>query len=213
MRVGIFGGTFDPVHHGHLRAAEEIRESFSLDRVYFVPVFVPPHKTNRRISDVKDRLAMVRLGIKGNSLFKLSDVEVKRGGISYSIDTLCVMEKRSEELYYLIGLDAFLELHTWHRYTDLFHHTNFVVMVRPGRERRTGLRMFPAKVRKQIKPLGDGVYQHVSGKKIYVRLVTQLDISATNIRKSVGEGRSIRYLVPATVEKYIDERKLYQGVH
>ena len=210
MRAGIFGGTFDPVHNGHLRAAEEIGESFSLEKIYFVPVFIPPHKNNRQISDAADRLAMVRLAIKGNNRFKVSDAELKRGGISYSIDTIQVMEKKFEELYYLIGVDAFSEIHTWHRYTDLFYHTNFVVMVRPNHKRKTGLMMFPAAVRKHMKRLNDGTFKHVSGRKVYLHFVTQLDISATRIRASIGEDKSIRYLVPSAVEKHIKERKLYQ---
>lgn len=209
MKIGIIGGTFDPVHNGHLRAAEEIRESFSLERIYFVPVLIPPHKKNRQISDVKDRLAMLRFAIKGNSLFKISDIEAKRGGISYSIDTLRVMEEKFGELYYLIGIDAFSEIHTWRRYTDLFFHTNFIVMVRPSHKRKSGLAMFPAGVRRQMKILDDGTFQHVSGKMVYLQLITQLDISGTKIRKSVGEDTSIRYLVPAAVEKYIKDRRLY----
>jgi nicotinate-nucleotide adenylyltransferase len=210
MRIGIFGGTFDPIHNGHLRAAEEVGESFSLERIYFVPVFIPPHKKDQKISGVEDRLNMVRLAIKGNSFFKLSDIEVKRGGISYSIDTINSMEKKFDELYYLIGVDAFSEIHTWHRYTDLFYHTNFIVMVRPSHTRESGLRMFPSRVRKHIKALDDRTFEHVSGKRVHLQLVTQLDISATRIRFSMGEGKSIRYLVPSQVEKYIKGKELYQ---
>ena len=210
MKVGIFGGTFDPVHNGHLRVAEEIGESFSLEKIYFVPVYIPPHKSNRKISDVEDRLAMVRLAIKGNSRFTLSDIEARRGGVSYSIDTIQVMEKKFKELYYLIGVDAFSEIDTWHRYKDLFYHTNFIVMVRPNHKGRSGLMMFPTGVRKHMKRLDDGIYEHGSGRKVCLQFVTQLDISATKIRASVNGGKSIRYLVPSTVEKYIKERKLYQ---
>lgn len=210
MRVGIFGGTFDPIHNGHLRAAEEVGESFSLEKIYFVPVFIPPHKKDQNISGVEDRLNMVRLAIKGNSFFKLSDIEVKRGGISYSMDTIKSMGKKFEELYYLIGVDAFSEIHTWHQYTDLFYHTNFIVMVRPSHARESGLRMFPSHVRKYIKALDDRTFEHVSGKRVHLQLVTQLDISATRIRFFTGEGKSIRYLVPSQVEKYIKGKELYQ---
>lgn len=210
MKKGIFGGTFNPIHNGHLRAAEEIREFFTLDRVFFVPAFIPPHKKTREIADAEDRLAMVRRAIKGNSLFTLSAIEIKRGGISYSIDTLQAMEKKLDELYYLIGIDAFSEIHTWHRYTDLFSRTNFIVMVRPSHKKMTGLSLFPPKVRSEMKILDEETFQHISGKKVYLRYITQLDISATKIRTSVGDGKSIRYLVPAAVERYIEKRKLYQ---
>jgi nicotinate-nucleotide adenylyltransferase len=210
VKAGIFGGTFNPIHNGHLRAAEEIRESFALDTIYFVPAFIPPHKKTKEIADAKDRIAMVRRAIKGNSLFTMSGIETQRGGISYSIDTLVTMEKKLNDMYYLIGIDAFLEIHTWHRYADLFSHTNFVVMIRPSPKRQSGLSMFPAKVRKEMTILEGGVFLHASGKKVYLHRVTQLDISATQIRESVKTGKSIRYLVPAAVEKYIKDKKLYQ---
>lgn len=208
--IGIFGGTFDPVHNGHLRAAEEIGEFFSLEKIYFVPVCIPPHKGNKTISDVEDRLAMVRLAIKGNNRFILSDIEARRGGVSYSFDTIQFMEKKFKKLYYLIGVDAFSEIHTWHRYMDLFYHTNFVVMVRPNHKKKSGLMMFPRDVRKKMKRIDDSTFEHESGKRVYLQFVTQLDISATAIRASVREGKSIRYLVPATVERYIKEKMLFQ---
>lgn len=208
--VGIFGGTFDPVHNGHLRAAEEIGEFFSLEKIYFVPVCIPPHKGDRTISDVEDRLAMVRLAIKGNNRFMVSDIEARRGGVSYSFDTILFMEKRYKKLFYLIGLDAFSEIHTWHRYEDLFYHTHFVVMVRPNHTKKSGLMMFPSDVRKKMKHIDESTFEHESGKKVFLHFVTQLDISATTIRASVREGKSIRYLVPATVEKYIKEKRIYQ---
>ena len=210
MRVGIFGGTFDPVHNGHLRAAEEIGESFSLEKVYFVPAYIPPHKNTGNISAMEDRLAMVRLAIKGNRRFSASDAELRRGGISYSIDTIEIMEKRFKDVYYLIGVDAFDEIDTWHRYEDLFYHTNFIVMVRPNHRKKSGLTMFPKNVRKQMTPLNDSSFQHNSGRQVYLQLITQLDISATRIRTSVGSRKSIRYLVPPAVETYIKEKGLYQ---
>ena len=210
MKTGIFGGTFNPIHNGHLRAAEEIRESFALDKVYFVPAFIPPHKRSKEIAEANDRIAMVRLAIKGNMLFSLSSIEIKRGGISYSIDTIQAMGKKLGEIYYLIGIDAFSEIHTWHRYAELFSHTNFVVMVRPSHKRRSGLFLFPSRVRKEMRVIDDKTFQHTSGRKIYLHHVTQLDISATRIRESANRGMSIRYLVPAPVEKYIQDKRLYQ---
>ena len=153
MRVGIFGGTFDPVHNGHLRAAEEIGESFSLEKVYFVPAYIPPHKNTGNISAMEDRLAMVRLAIKGNRRFSASDAELRRGGISYSIDTIEIMEKRFKDAYYLIGVMPSMKLI---RGTGMriFYHTNFIVMVRPN-HRKSPLTMFPKNVWKQMTPLND----------------------------------------------------------
>jgi nicotinate-nucleotide adenylyltransferase len=155
MKVGIFGGTFDPVHIGHLRAAEEIRESFALDRIYFVPVLIPPHKRDQYITAAGDRSKMIKLAIRGNRFLKQSELEIRRGGISYSIDTICAIEKRFGDPYFLIGADAFSEIHTWHRYPELFSHANFIVMVRPNHGKLVSLNIFPPDVREQMKVSGD----------------------------------------------------------
>lgn len=210
MRVGVFGGTFDPIHTGHLRAAEEVRELFSLSRIYFIPVFIPPHKRSREISGIDDRLAMAGLAIKGNRFFKVSDMEAKRGGISYSIDTITTIEETFGDVYFLIGADAFSEIDTWHRYPDLFSHADFVVMVRPGHKGTSGLAMFPPDVRKNMKAVDERTFKHASGKHTYLQPITQLDISATKIRTYAGEGKSIRYLVPRAVENYIAREGLYR---
>jgi nicotinate-nucleotide adenylyltransferase len=210
MAIGIFGGTFDPVHTGHLRAAEEVRESFGLDKVFFVPGYLPPHKRNVRISDAQDRLKMVGLAIRENSFFKASDIEIRRGGISYTIDTIKRLEKRFDSLYFLIGADAFSEIDTWHDYRDLFYHTHFVVMVRPTHSRRSGVEMFPADIRNSLKILDASTFEHVSGRRIYLHKVTQLAISSTRIRASVQNNQSIRYLVPQPVERFISQRGLYR---
>jgi nicotinate-nucleotide adenylyltransferase len=140
----------------------------------------------------------------------LSDVEARRGGVSYSMDTINVMGKKFGELYYLIGVDAFAEIHTWHRFTDLFYHTHFVVMIRPSHKGRSGLKMFPSGVKEHMKVLDDMTFQHVSGNRVHLQGVTQLDISATRIRELIRDGKSIQYLVPASVEKYVKDRGLYQ---
>ncbi|OPY75983.1 MAG: putative nicotinate-nucleotide adenylyltransferase [Syntrophorhabdus sp. PtaU1.Bin153] len=209
MRVGIFGGTFDPIHVGHLRAAEEVRELFSLSRIYFIPACVPPHKRDQQISRIDDRLMMAGLAIKGNRFFKVSDIEAKRDGISYSIDTITAIEATFGNVYFLVGADAFSEIDTWHRYTDLFSHTDFVVMVRPGHGGASGLAMFPPSVRQDMMVVDERTFEHVSGKRTYVQPITQLDISATKIRRYVAEGKSIKYLVSPAVEAYIARQSLY----
>ena len=210
MAIGIFGGTFDPVHFGHLRIAEEIREDFSLERIYFVPAYVPPHKTERRIADATERLRMVKSAIRGNRFFHVSDVEIRRGGPSYTLDTLKYFEKKFEELYFLIGIDAFEQIDTWHAYPELFYHTNFVVLTRPSGKKRTITQMLPAEVRRHMRKQNAMLCVHNSGKKIYMRHVTPIDISSTGIKELLKNGRSIRYLVPASVERFIDQRGLYR---
>ncbi|OPY70790.1 MAG: putative nicotinate-nucleotide adenylyltransferase [Syntrophorhabdus sp. PtaU1.Bin002] len=210
MRVGIFGGTFDPIHVGHLRAAEEVRELFSLNRIYFVPACIPPHKRDQQISRINDRLMMAGLAVKGNRFFKVSDIEAKRDGISYSIDTITAIEGTFGDVYFLIGADAFSEIDTWHRYRDLFSHADFVVMVRPGHSGISGLAMFPPDVRESMKAVDERTFEHTSGKHTYLQPITQLDVSATKIRAHAGEGKSIKYLVPPAVETYIVKQGLYR---
>ena len=209
MAIGIFGGTFDPIHMGHLRVAEEIREIFSLEKIYFVPGGIPPHKRRQGITSAEERLQMVRTALKGNKFFRASEIETKRKGPSYTIDTLKAFEKRFEELYFLIGIDAFSQIDTWHRYRELFYHTNFIVMTRPSGKKQTIPEMLPNDVRKEIRKNNDTMCLHKSGKKIYLHDITQIDISSTKIKELLKRDRSIRYLVPASVEKTITERGLY----
>lgn len=210
MRVGIFGGTFDPVHIGHLRAAEEIREQYLLDKVYFVPAHMPPHKRTRNITDPDLRLRMLRAAIRGNRGLHASEIEIKSGGVSYSINTIKAFEKRFKKLYFVIGIDAFSEIDTWHNYREIFSHTNFIIMERPLNREKTADDLFPPGIRKDINRVGENTYEHASGKRIHMQTVTQLDISSTQIRDSARSGRSIKYLVPQSVERIINEGKLYR---
>jgi nicotinate-nucleotide adenylyltransferase len=209
MAIGILGGTFDPIHMGHLRIAEEIREIFSLEGIYFVPGGTPPHKRRRKITDAEERLRMVRSAVKGNRFFRVSEIETKRSGPSYTIDTLKAFEKHFDELYFLMGIDAFSQINTWHLYRELFYHTNFIVMTRPSSKKQTISEMLPDDVKKDIRKGNDALCFHKSGKKIYLHDITQIDISSTKIKELLKKHRSIRYLVPASVEKIIIERGLY----
>lgn len=211
MAIGIFGGTFDPVHMGHLRIAEEIREIFSLEKIYFIPGGIPPHKRRRKIAGANERLLMLKTAIKGNRFFRLSEIETRRKGPSYTIDTLKVFQKHFDELYFLIGIDAFSQIDTWHLYPELFYYTNFIVMTRPSSRKQVILEMLPGDVQKDIRKSNDSLCVHKSGKKIHLHDITQIDISSTKIKELLKKHRSIRYLVPASVEKIIAERGLYTG--
>lgn len=210
MKIGLFGGTFDPVHIGHLRAAEEIRESFLLDRVYFIPAYIPPHKRRQGITDADIRLRMIKSAIRGNPYLRASEIELKREGVSYSIDTVRAFEKRFKTLYFIIGIDAFSEIDTWHDYREIFHHTNFIIMIRPSNGKTFIKDIFPEDLKVKMKKMGNFSFQHVSGNKIYLHRVTQLDISSTGIRENVKNGKTTRYIVPQTVEKIISEKGLYR---
>ncbi len=210
MKIGIFGGTFDPVHMGHLRVAEEVREFFSLERIVFIPVFIPPHKRGHRITDAGDRLEMLKAGTRGNRFFQTSEIEIQRKGVSYTIDTLRAFEKRSRETYFLIGIDAFSEIHTWHEYGKLFYHSHFIVMTRPARKQSSLPNILPHDMRKEVRVIDENILEHQSGNRIYLHEITQLDISSTKIKQLLQNGRSVRYLVPGPVERYINQRGLYR---
>jgi nicotinate-nucleotide adenylyltransferase len=211
MKIGIFGGTFDPVHIGHLRAAEEIREGFPLNRIYFVPANIPPNKRSKEITGVDVRIEMLKAAVRGNRYLSVSDVEAKRGGISYTIDTIRSYARDRDEPFFIIGMDAFLEIDTWYDYENLFYHTNFIVITRPFGTTTNGIDIFPSPAREAIRKKGEGEYEHRSGKKIYLKDVTAIGVSSTDIRRYVKDGRSIRYIVPESVKRIIIRRGLYRG--
>jgi nicotinate-nucleotide adenylyltransferase len=215
LNIGLFGGTFNPVHLGHLRAAEEIREQRGLDRVVFIPAYEPPHKKRTGVP-AADRFEMVRLAIGGNERFALSDIELRRQGSSYSFETIEHFRARcaaADELYFIMGLDAFREIHTWKHYPDIFGLCHFVVMSRPG----PGLQEADPE---RHAPAGFGTlfsynaagrcYEHGSGMRLYFCGIPLLDISSTRVREAVAAGRSVKYLVPDSVAEYILGHDLYR---
>jgi nicotinate-nucleotide adenylyltransferase len=213
MNIGVYGGTFNPIHFGHLRAAEEICYRFRLSKVLFVPSAQPPHKNCKEIIDPLHRLKMATLAITGNEHFQVSDIEVNRSGKSYTIDTLRELKRQNPEknFYFIAGLDAFREIHTWHRWRELFAETDFVVTSRPGVPEPGRGKLIPAAVRREFKySARDNVFVHRSGCRVYFVKVTGIDISSSAIRKMVREGQSIRYLLPRRAIEYIVENKLYR---
>jgi nicotinate-nucleotide adenylyltransferase len=215
MKIGLFGGTFDPIHWGHLRSAEEVSETFGLDRVYFIPAAVPPHKRGQTTTPARDRLQMVRLAVAKNPKFSVSTVEISRAGVSYSIDTIrefAATLDKNDSLYFIIGLDAFREIGTWKDFADIFPLCNFIVTSRPGSKERDPLKGTGVAVKKLFcYDFKSKEYRHKSGTRVYFDELTDIAISASEIRALVKEGKSIRYLVPAEVEKYIKRRALYNN--
>ncbi|HWO43022.1 MAG TPA: nicotinate-nucleotide adenylyltransferase [Candidatus Eisenbacteria bacterium] len=214
MRIGLFGGTFDPIHWGHLRSAEEVREAFALDRILFIPSAKPPHKRGEPTTPARDRLAMVRLAVAGNPGFAVSTVEVRRRGVSYSIDTLryfAVRNKGRHSYFFILGLDAFREIGTWKAFRELFPLCNFIVTSRPGSRDSNPLRGTSIAVKKLFcYAPSERLYRHRSGTSLQFLKLTDFAVSASDIRRRVNEGKSIRYLVPETVEAYIKKRGLYR---
>ena len=214
MRIGLFGGTFDPIHWGHLRSAEEVRESFALDRILFIPTAKPPHKRGQTKTAARDRLAMVRLALASNPKFRVSNVEINRPGVSYSVDTLryfAARRRANDTYYFVLGLDAFREIETWKDFRQVFPLCNFIVTSRPGSRKSKLLSGISVAVRKlfcydSIKK----IHRHRSGTTLHFLQLTDFAVSASDIRARVREGKSIRYLVPDAVEDYINKRGLYR---
>ncbi len=189
-RIGILGGSFDPIHIGHLIVAQMTLETMQLDKVIFIPVSISPHKNikKRIMSSPIDRYQMVKLAIKGHPFFEISDYEVKKGGISYSIDTalhLRNLYQDSADFIYIIGEDLVNHLENWRQIDDLVKIVRFAVIHRPGIKKKN--RVFS--------------YDDVS--------VPGIDISSSFIRKRVREGKSIDYFVPSMVAQYVYKMKLY----
>ncbi|HSR13175.1 MAG TPA: nicotinate-nucleotide adenylyltransferase [Thermodesulfobacteriota bacterium] len=214
-RIGLFGGTFNPIHFGHLRPAEEIAEQMLLEQVIFIPSAAPPHKKKQDILDAPLRLEMVRLAIADNARFALSAVEAERSGTSYSIETVEHLRRQfgpdKGELFFIVGLDAFLEIDTWKEYRALFSLCHFVVMTRPGFEKIFSSEHLPVELANEF-CYDDRrkAFRHRSGFHVYPREITALDISSTRIRENLRDGRSVRYLVPDRVEEFIRAHGLYR---
>jgi nicotinate-nucleotide adenylyltransferase len=185
MRTALYGGSFDPVHHGHLILAREAMEQLGLDRVVFIPAAHSPHKLARQPVPADLRLRMVREAIAGEARFQCDSSETEKEGPSFTVDTVTVWRQREpgDEFFYLIGEDNVRELHTWRRYDELRRMVQFVVFERHS-----------------TAPAHD-----------FPRVRRRVDISATDIRKRVADGRSIRYLVPEPVRVIIESHRLYQG--
>ncbi len=214
MKIGLFGGTFDPIHWGHLRSAEEVREAFRLDKILFIPAAVPPLKRTAGTTPALERLAMVRRAVAGNRAFAVSDVELGRPGISFSIDTLryFARERPDDALYFILGMDAFRDIGKWKDFQELFALGNFIVTSRPRSGELLAPDDIPVAARKSFcYDSKKNAYRHQSGTRLHYLKLTDIAISASDIRARVKAGKSIRYLVPPAVERYIERRGLYRG--
>lgn len=195
FKVGIMGGTFDPIHCGHLLAAESAREACELDEVWFIPANCPPLKGGKPGADGAVRLEMVRLAIGGNPCFRAMDTELRRGGVSYSVDTAATLQQEypDREFYYIVGSDRINDLPSWHRIEELAAIVRFIGLERPG-----------------AKPEPDGLPEYLRQRISFVEM-PQIDISSTDIRRRRSEGRSIRYLVPDAVYHFMIRNGLYEA--
>ncbi len=211
--LGVLGGTFDPIHFGHLRLAQELADALGLARVRFIPSGTPPHRNPPQVNGAH-RLEMVRIAIAGNPLFESDDREIRRDGISYTYDTLIELREELGErpLCLLMGADAFAALTTWHRWQELFDLAHVVIAHRPGFRLQELQASLPAPLRKiYLQRLAGtpGIPRAHAG-SVLTREITALDISATRIRALLAQGSSPRYLAPEVVLEYIDHNLLYK---
>jgi len=213
-RLGLFGGTFNPIHYGHLRSAEEVAEALDLGQVWFIPAALPPHKSQSDMTSFEVRLTMTRLAVGRQARLAVSDVEGRRPGKSYTIQTLHLLREEfgpQGELYFILGMDAMLEIATWKSYRELFTLSHFVVMDRPGYDRDRLGKLLKEQVHPDFKPLSAGEgFEHPSGYRVLIQATTLMDISGTRIRRLVRQGRSIRYLLPERVRRFILKNNLYR---
>ncbi|MGB5615379.1 MAG: nicotinate-nucleotide adenylyltransferase [Desulfobacterales bacterium] len=220
MHIGLFGGTFNPVHIGHLRAALEVVEKFPLDECYLVPSATPPHKAAGDMVDANIRYDMICRAVAGQAVLKVSDIELMRAGPSYTVDTIRLFREKlpkSDRLYLIVGLDAFLELDTWKSYRTLLKSVAFIVMSRPERglerssERWRTLNDFLCHVISEEYTGSEerSVFSHPQLMPVHVINVTMLDISSSKIRELIRSGCSVRYLLPAEVLDIVHSRGLY----
>lgn len=208
--IGILGGTFDPIHLGHLRLAQEVAETLGLSEVRFVPGGTPPHRAKPQ-TPVADRLAMVKLALEGNPLFKLDERETRRGGKSYTVDTL--RELRAEcgascPLVLIMGADAFLGFETWHCWQEIFALAHIAVAHRPGSLLGDMPPVLTGEFTRRCSGDKRAVHGAAAGAIIEVP-ITALDISATQVRRLVRARRSARYLLVPEVLQYIHDNQLF----
>ncbi len=199
-RFGIMGGSFDPIHYGHLMLAEQIRTQFHLDKVYFIPVGNAPHKKTGQMTDKLDRYEMTVLATKTNPGFSVSRIEIDSETVSYTINTIKKLREQigeEDKLYFITGADAIIELETWRSFEELLGLCKFIAATRPGID-RSSLEM-------KIEDLKQRYDADIS-----ITTVPALAISSTDIRERVRGDESIRYLLPESVEHYIHDNGLYK---
>lgn len=221
MQAGLFGGTFNPIHKGHLMAAERVLDRFSLDRIYIIPSRVPPHKIPAYLAPAEERMRMIQLSLPSDTRYHLSDVELKRSGPSYTIDTVDCFSTHilpGTALFMVTGMDAFLEIHTWKSHRRLLELIQPVVVTR-SIDGWTPTDGDADRLDDYIRSRLSADYQyvdelscwrHTGGKRIHLLPTSPVDISSSQVRQRIRSGKAIGDLVPSAVNEYIEEKGLYR---
>jgi nicotinate-nucleotide adenylyltransferase len=212
MRAGLFGGTFNPVHIAHLRTAKDVVERFNLDKLYLIPSLIPPHKKSSETVNARFRFEMLKLAVNDDR-FIVSDVELNREGPSYTIDTVNnFLRKGFDEIFFILGTDAFLEIDLWRSYKKILKQISFIIMPRPDViDEVSNLNSYiNSKIGKYDYRKEKGCFESKEYKTLYLTDVTQLNISSTLVRNLVKKGDSISHLVGKRVEEYIIKKGLYR---
>ena len=214
QRIGLLGGTFDPVHKGHLQLGEKVLEKFGLDKIVFIPAAHPPHKNAAVVGDVEHRLEMLRVALNGNRQFELSRIEVSRNTASYTFDTISEFTRESGDharYHFIIGYDALAEIETWYRWKDLLTTANFIVAVRPGYSLKEIQQLLD---RNRFFPDKENENRWVNeqrGNEVLFLTGEIVDISSTDIRSRIAADKSWSELVPPSVADYITSHRLYRS--
>lgn len=214
-RIGIFGGTFNPIHSGHLRAAEIVKERFFLEKVFFIPSYIPPHKDSAGIISAYHRLRMVELALRPYSCFVPCSIEVDAKEKSYSIITLNKLKRLHPKalFFFILGVDAFLEIETWKDYEQVLEQCYFVVIDRPGYRLDEAMQVLGGKLMGKMyklsesEPVGNELLYSF---KIFLLPIAALDVASTEVRERIRKGESIKDMLSQEVENYIIDNKLYQ---
>jgi len=221
MRAGLFGGTFNPIHNGHLMVAEQVLERFALDRLYIIPCRKPPHKSPDYLAPSADRVRMVRLALPDDSRYRLSDIEIRRSGPSYTIETVTHFADAvlpGATLFLVMGMDAFLEIHTWKRWLELLEGVQLVVVTRQldGESDAAADRsMMDGYIRERMPDdytcnARKSCWQNADEARIHLLQTLPVVVSSSQVRRRIKAGKTIAGLVPPVVKSYIEEKELYR---
>ncbi len=221
MRAGLFGGTFNPIHNGHMTVAEQSLRNLGLDCLFIVPCRRPPHKSPAYLAPAADRLHMIRLALPADDRYRISEVEIRRMGPSYTIDTIerfkTTIAPRSD-LFLIMGMDAFFEIHTWKRYRQVLERSQPVVVTRPragARQPGDVVGLLETYIQSHLSPnyrhlQGQSAWQHTDGACIHLLPIDPVDVSSSRVRQRLEAGKAVSDLVPPAVNAYIEEKGLYR---